>query len=163
MPDTWITDLTHFLDEEGNIISKPSQAKALAEYMAAIVSMASFPDPEYPPEYIVRCRRRPNRKPCLEQIVGFINDETDAIVWMCPRCKDCGTISNWRGTRWDLTSAVRPVRPFGSHAATVLRLPRGYLLRFSPSSREIEKDGKLPEEEAKDQDADGLRCEQKEE
>ncbi|MDP2886211.1 MAG: hypothetical protein Q8P51_14450 [Ignavibacteria bacterium] len=162
MADTWITDLTHFLDEEGNIISKPAQAKAIAEYLAAIVSMASFPDPEYPPEYSVKCRRRPNRKPCLERIVGFINLETDAIVWMCPRCKDCGTISNWRGTQWDLSSAVPPVRPFGSDAATVLRLPRGYLSHISPSSREIEKDGKLPAEEAKDQDADGLRHEQKE-
>jgi hypothetical protein len=105
MPDTWITDLTHLLDEAGDIISEPPQAKALAEYFAAIVFMASFPDPEYPPEYIVKCRRRPNRKPCLKEIVGFINPETDDVMWMCPKCNDRGLISNWRDSMWDLSDS----------------------------------------------------------
>jgi hypothetical protein len=103
MPDTWVTDLTHFLDETGEIVSEPAQAKALAEYFVAIVFMASFPDPEYPVEYKVTCRRRPHRKPCLEEIVGFIDPETDGIVWKCPKCHDCGLISNWRGSMWDLS------------------------------------------------------------
>jgi hypothetical protein len=105
MPDTWVTDLTHFLDETGEIVSVPAPAKALAEYFVAIVFMASFPDPEYPPEYKVKCRRRPHRKPCLEEIVGFIDPETDGIVWMCPKCHDRGLISNWRGSMWDLSGS----------------------------------------------------------
>ena len=103
MQDTWVTDITHFLDEEGDLISEPLQARKFAEYITAIIVMASYPEPEYPPEYKVRCRRRPNRKPCLEQIVGFVDPDTDDIVWMCPSCGDRGFISNWRGTIWDMS------------------------------------------------------------
>ncbi len=105
MPGTWVTDIAHFLDEGGEVISEPPQARKLAEYLVAIIVMASFPEPEYPPEYRVRCRRRPNRKPCLEEIVGFVDPETDDIVWMCPVCGDHGLISNWRGTIWDMSNA----------------------------------------------------------
>jgi hypothetical protein len=103
MADTWIIDLTHYLDEDGDIISEPSPAKALAKYFTAIVFMASFPDPEYPPEYKVMCRRRPNRKPCLTELISFVDPETDDIMWMCPRCNDRGLISNWKGSMWDLS------------------------------------------------------------
>ena len=105
MSDTWITDITHFLDENGELISKPSQALKLGEYLSAIIVMASYPEPEYPSDYIVGCRRRPNRKPCLEEIVGFVDPETDDIVWMCPKCGECGKISNWRNTIWDMTDS----------------------------------------------------------
>ena len=100
MADTWITDITHFLDADGEIISEPVQAKVLGEYFAAIILMASFPEPEYPPEYKVSCRRRPNRKPCLEEIAGWIEPESEDIVWICPKCQDRGRISNWKGTIW---------------------------------------------------------------
>ena len=105
MADTWVTDISHFLDEEGEIISGPPRARKLAEYLTAIILMASFPEPDYPPEYLVRCRRRPNRKPCQKEIVGFVDPETDDIVWMCPVCGDRGLISNWRGTMWDMSGA----------------------------------------------------------
>ena len=102
MADTWITDLTHFLDENGEMIKEPPQARKLGEYLAAIVVMASYPDPEYPPEYKVLCRRRPKRKPCLTEIAGWLDPETDDVVWICPVCQDKGIISNWRGTIWDM-------------------------------------------------------------
>ena len=109
MSDTWVTDITHFLDEEGNLISEPIQARKIAEYFAAIIVMASYPDPEYPSEYRVSCRRRPNRKPCLEEIVGFIDPETDDVVWMCPASGDRGLISIWQGTIWDMSDAEEVV------------------------------------------------------
>lgn len=102
-PDTWITDITHFLDEEGELVTEPPQAKAIADYFTAIVMMSSFPDPEYPPEYKVKCRRRPKRKPCQAEIIGFIDPESDDVMWMCPKCHDRGLISNWRGTMWDMS------------------------------------------------------------
>lgn len=105
MPDTWITDITHFLDGDGELVTEPPQAKNIAEYFAAIVMMSSFPDPEYPPEYTVKCRRRPNRKPCQEEIIGFIDPENDDVMWMCPKCNDRGLISNWRGTMWDMSES----------------------------------------------------------
>jgi hypothetical protein len=103
--DTWITDITDFLDDEGKLVSEPTQARKFGEYLAAIIVMSSYPDPEYPAEYRVNCRRRPSRKPCQEEIVGFTDPETDDIVWMCPKCKDRGVIVNWRGTIWDMSDA----------------------------------------------------------
>jgi hypothetical protein len=105
MADSWITDLSHYLDEMGDIVSEPVQAKALAKHYTAIVLIGSYPEPEYPKEYIVKCRRRPKRKPCLGEIFGFIIPETDDIMWMCPKCNDRGLISNWRGSMWDLSNA----------------------------------------------------------
>ena len=105
MPDTWITDLTHFLDEEGNIISEPVEARVLAEYFTAIVLMTSYPDPDYPPEYKVKCRRRPKRKPCHTEIAGWIDPENDDIFWICPKCQDRGRISNWRCSMWDISDS----------------------------------------------------------
>jgi hypothetical protein len=88
------------------MIKEPAEAKALAEYFAAIVIMSSFPESEYPPQYKVKCRRRPNHRPCLEEIAGFISPDDDFIAWNCPKCKDGGFISNWRGSMWDLSNAV---------------------------------------------------------
>ena len=103
MADTWFTDITHFLDENGDMIKEPSQARKLGEYLAAIIAMASYPDPEYPPEYKVSCRRRPNRKPCLTEIAAWLDPDNDDVVWICPVCQDKGLISNWRGTMWDMS------------------------------------------------------------
>jgi hypothetical protein len=109
MADTWVTDITHFLDEKGEIIAEPIEARKIAEYFAAIIVMASYPDPEYPPEYRVLCRRRPNRKPCNEEIIGFVDPETDDIYWKCPKCEDRGLISNWQGTIWDMSDSEQSV------------------------------------------------------
>jgi hypothetical protein len=103
MADTWMTDITHFLDEDGEMITEPPQARKLVEYFAAIIMMASFSDPDYPPEFKVPCRRKPNRKPCLEEVAGWVEPDTEDIYWICPKCNDNGRISNWRGTIWDMS------------------------------------------------------------
>jgi hypothetical protein len=104
MGNTFVVDMTHFLDEHGEMSAElPGPARRLAEYFVAIVTMASYPEPDYPAKYRVLCRRRPNRRKCLEEIVGFVDPETDDIVWMCPRCHDNGIISNWRNTMWDMS------------------------------------------------------------
>ena len=105
MADTWYTDITHFLDENGEMVKEPKEARKIGEYFASIVVMASFPEPDYPPEFRVLCRRRPNRKPCLTEIAGWLDPETDDVVWICPVCQDKGIISNWKGTLWDMSGA----------------------------------------------------------
>lgn len=106
MADTWTTDITDFLDDDGEMILEPQEARKLAEYFATIILMVSYPDPEYPPEYLVKCRRKPNRKPCHEEIAGWIEPESDDIYWICPKCNDRGRISNWRGTMWDISDEL---------------------------------------------------------
>jgi hypothetical protein len=104
MAYTWMTDLTDFLDDDGDIITEPAKSKELAEFFTDIVFMSSFPNKDIPPEYSVKCHSHPDHEACLGEIVGFINQETDAIMWMCPKCVERGFINNWRGTMWDLSN-----------------------------------------------------------
>ena len=105
MGDTWYTNLTHFLDEDGRIAPTKGPGRRLAEHFVAIVAMISHPAIVPPAEYTVRCRRRPGRKPCPGIIEADLDPETDDIMWWCPVCGDNGYITNWKGTIWDLTHA----------------------------------------------------------
>ena len=44
MTGTWVTDLTHFLDEDGDIAPISGPAWRLAEFFTSIVVMTSHPD-----------------------------------------------------------------------------------------------------------------------
>ena len=73
MGDTWYVNLNIFLDESGAIAASKGPAQKLAEHIVAIVAMASSPELIPLPEYKVRCRRRPGRKPCT----GIIETDFD--------------------------------------------------------------------------------------
>lgn len=103
MTETWVTDLTHFLDEDGDLAFLPDPAFRLAEYFTSIVAMASHPDLVIPPQFRVHCRRRPGRKPCSGMIESDLDFETEDIMWWCPVCGDNGYIHNWKGSLWDLS------------------------------------------------------------
>lgn len=93
----WIVDFTHCLDERGEFAMTSGPARRLAEFMAAIVEMAS----DRSVARQVKCRRRPGRKPCRGLIAAAIHPDDGGIEWVCPVCGDRGYISNWQGTRWD--------------------------------------------------------------
>jgi len=105
MGDTWIVSLEHMLDEDGNIAAPKGPARRLAEHITAIVAMASRPELIPLSEYQVRCRRRPGRKPCPGIIEAEFDPDDRRIIWWCPVCDDCGYISNWQGSMWDLSDA----------------------------------------------------------
>lgn len=106
MPNTWIIDLTHYLDKQGAIVTAPAAARRLGEHFAAIVGAVTCNPCEAAAGSIVRCRRRPDRKPCPGQIRATITlDDRMDIVWECPSCGDNGLISNWHGTMWDCLDA----------------------------------------------------------
>lgn len=106
MGNTWIADLTHFLDGTGRIAPEKGPARRIAEYFASIVAMVSRPELVTPSEYRVRCRRRPGRKPCSGYIEADLDFETEDVAWWCPVCGDNGYIRNWKGTVWDLSDAA---------------------------------------------------------
>ena len=107
MGDTWITDLTHFLTDDGEIGLKSGPARKLAEHLTKIVLEATTESWRGPDQTAVRCRRRPRRKRCAGEIETDIEPDTDAIIWWCSDCDDNGTISNWQGSRWDRTAVAR--------------------------------------------------------
>jgi hypothetical protein len=87
MPGTWMTDLTHFLDEDGDLAPISGPAWRLAKYFTSNVVMASYPDLIVPPRYRVRCRRRPGRKPCKGMIESDLDFETEDIMGGVPRLR----------------------------------------------------------------------------
>ena len=105
MVDTWIVNLEHLVDEDGTIAAPKGPARKLAEHIVAIVAMASRPELIPVPEYQVRCRRRPGRKPCSGMIEADFDPEDERIMWWCPVCDDNGYISDWKGSLWDLRDA----------------------------------------------------------
>jgi hypothetical protein len=108
MADTWITDLTHFL-EDGRLPQElPGPALRLVEYLGRIVAAVTGAEPDDP--LGVRCRRRPGRRPCPGEIEGYIVPASNAIYWECLVCGDKGLISNWENTIWDLREAGEHTR-----------------------------------------------------
>ena len=106
MAKMYIIDLNNLLDEEGDLDPDSGPEDEFVEYLTAIVAMVSYPAPEPPSEYKVRCQRRDSDgNQCPGQVIGEIVPESEDIVWCCPVCEDKGLISNWRGTLWDLSHA----------------------------------------------------------
>lgn len=108
MAETYITDITHYLDEEGEVVVESAAGQRFVEYLTSVISMISHPPP-VPEEFRIKCRCRPKRKPCKGIIQGGIDPDTDVIIWWCPECHANGFISNWQETIWDLSDAAGAV------------------------------------------------------
>jgi hypothetical protein len=99
---TWVTDLSHFVDETGNLPTNlPGPSRRLAEYLAAIVVAAtSAADNGNQAVHRIKCRRRPGHRAC-PGLVEYRPWADERITWECPSCRDNGVISNWQSTAWD--------------------------------------------------------------
>ena len=95
----YITDMTHFLDETGNIPDQmPKEARELASFFALVIDTTTSINPKRLSATQIRCFE----KGC----VGTIRVEvlsSNEIHWMCSRCDNEGKISHWEGTKWDNT------------------------------------------------------------
>ena len=102
MGNTWVTDLRHFLDDEGLLAEAlPGSALNIALFLGSIVGwVTSHPHGTY--EWTnVPCRRMPGHKRCLGEIFAWLDSSTEAITWECRMCGDNGLISGWQDTTWD--------------------------------------------------------------
>lgn len=111
MGDTWITDLTHYLDALDPSLDVPTSARRIATFFGNIASAATAMgmqagDTRFP---VLPCRRKPSRKPCPGYLVLSMRAEPPAIDWCCLHCGDKGLVYNFAGTPWDLASATGPV------------------------------------------------------
>ncbi len=106
---TYVTDLRHYLDDDGNLPDMHPRALSLALHQGAIVEWMTMALPNDETEVTnVYCRRRPRRRRCLGQIHARFHPVTDAIHWRCPHCGDNGIIDGWAGTRWDRGPSLLP-------------------------------------------------------
>lgn len=93
----YISNMTHFLDEQGNIPKQmPREAREMASFLALIVDTTTKINPT---------RLTPTDITCFETgcqrtaKVEFLPSKE--IHWICSRCENEGRISQWQGTKWD--------------------------------------------------------------
>ena len=102
----YISNMTHFLDEDGNISKAgPVEARELASFLGLVIDAYT--------SYYTNDRQE---IPCFNEIcTGVITTGrsilTDEILWGCPECGIDGRISEWRGTKWENKDTPRLESP----------------------------------------------------
>jgi len=94
----FISNLTHFLDEQGNIAKEMhKEGREMASFLALIVDQTTK---GYKPPTMATDIRCHNKK-CAGTIEVGIDSETEEIEWWCTHCEEAGKISGWQKTKWD--------------------------------------------------------------
>ena len=96
---TYVTDITHYLDETCELAEMPKPARRLASFLVLPIDAATRAIPARNSDTRIRCRTRA----CMGSIQASIASKDGEIVWHCPECGHNGVISNWQGTKWDQT------------------------------------------------------------
>ncbi len=99
MSNTYVTDITHYLDATGELAEMPGEARQLASFLALLVDAATQVIPAR--DYNTRIRCRANA--CTGSIRASVASHDSEILWGCPRCGQRGVIRNWQETKWDQT------------------------------------------------------------
>jgi hypothetical protein len=95
MSETYVTDITHYLDKRGELANIPSPAKKLASFLVLLIDnttsagSANYDDTES------RCRP----EECCGAVLSRLNDDTKEILWHYPSCGHNGAILNWQNTK----------------------------------------------------------------
>ena len=94
----YITTMTHFLNEDGNIPKEmPKEARELASFHALVVDQSTK---EFPLKVIstdIRCFK----KKCEGKIQSEFLEAGNKIHWVCSKCNNEGVIDSWQKTQWD--------------------------------------------------------------
>ncbi len=94
----YISNITHFLDEQGNIPKQmPKEARELASFLALVVDFTTQNNPSTLTNAGIRCFN----KGCHGQVKSALTPDNKEIHWFCPECENEGVISNWQGSKWD--------------------------------------------------------------
>jgi len=94
----YISNMTHFLDETGNIPTEmPVEAREMASFLALVIDVTTLSLATTLTTTEIRCFE----KFCDGNIKTKINNSTKEIHWYCPKCENEGKISDWQGTKWN--------------------------------------------------------------
>jgi len=94
----YVIDITHYLDESGNMVENmPSEAKQLASFVALVVDFTSLNCSEVFVDTEIPCRN----EGCNDNTLSRYEPETEEIIWNCLNCDHAGVIRNWKNTKWD--------------------------------------------------------------
>ncbi len=101
-PPYYVIDARHYLDEKGLIPENiPSSARKFILFLGQIMEEASLKPPAENVETSVKCREKPDRKPCPGIITALRENNEGPILWKCSHCGAAGQIHKWQGTQWD--------------------------------------------------------------
>lgn len=96
---TMITNLQHFLNENGQTASLTPEAEELLHFLGKVVEAATL-DEDYPVTFAdAQCRN--SQHVCQRDIEVWMDPDTHNIGWECLECGDEGIITGWEGTWWD--------------------------------------------------------------
>lgn len=102
---TYITDLAHFLDENGlPPVDAPRRMLRMLAFLGSIVKAGSSHPVGTQFASAIPCRRRF----CSRLSLTIANGRDGRTRWECPDCGENGYISKWQGSDYDLSAAVEP-------------------------------------------------------
>ena len=94
----YITNMTHFLDESGNIAKQmPKESRELASFFSLVIDITTKNQPSTLTTTDIRCPE----KGCYGLVKTSLRLATNEINWFCPACEAEGVISGWQETKWD--------------------------------------------------------------
>lgn len=96
-PETYVTDIRHYVDEKGALAELPKRARKLASFLAVLIEAATMACPVNNHDSSIRCCRRT----CGGSTRVWLASPSDEIAWRCPVCERNGVIRNWQGSKWD--------------------------------------------------------------
>ena len=96
-----ITNIQHFLDENGEVPNIPQEAQELLVFLSAVIEAASTKYDAPVTFADANCRSVIDGQSCQGEIEVWVYAEDNSIGWECLECGEEGVISNWEGTQWD--------------------------------------------------------------
>lgn len=102
-----ITNIQHFMDENGEVADLPLEAQGLLNFLAAIIVAASQAYDEPITFSEVTCPKVINGSPCSGDVEVWVYAENNEIGWECLECGNEGIISHWERTPWDKRNYTR--------------------------------------------------------
>ena len=97
MSGTYVTDITHYLDDTGELAEMPGPARKLASFLVLLIDEATQAVPADDYNTRIRCRKTA----CTGSIRASLASVEGEISWHCPDCSHNGVIRNWQGTKWN--------------------------------------------------------------
>ena len=101
MPNTYVVDLSCYLDDRGALPDLPRPALDAALFYGAIVAWVTRHPQTWHERTNVPCRRGPGRRRCTAEVEAGLAPDRQTVVWLCPACGTSGVIRGWAGTPWD--------------------------------------------------------------
>ncbi len=94
---TYVTDITHYLDETGELAQLPGPARRLASFLTLLIEAATGAASAGEHDSGIRC----TAKACRGTVRTSLPPGQDEILWHCRACGLNGVIRNWNNTKWN--------------------------------------------------------------